>query len=490
MLRKLFVCILVLVLAGISEASQPVKLGLVRFSSTHELMKKADIITDTFRRTLSASEAITLIHRTRSESNIDKISALGKSEGCEYMLIGSVKRDKDIVVSVRLLLVATGEIVFTMSGTVQADEEASLRAESAKLAENVLEQLTGEYPKVTAVKGNDITINRGSVSGVKKGDLFRVYEEFHEAVDVDGNSAGRSRVDLAIIEVKSVNNAASTANLYKDGGDVRVFPRLLNCKIEAVSKTEAQKLIRKGTFKPETIDRNTSEAENNKAALDLNPNYEFTSIDVKDVRQLADNGSPAAQYLMGTYHLNRRDFQEARKWLQKSASQGNLKAINALGYIYENGFGVPQDYVRAYNFYVKAAEQGDMTAQNNLGYMYLDGRGVKQDYHRAFLWFSKSREQGNSSGALNMAYMIQHGLVKNKNLKLAVSLYKEAAEKGNLQAKMNLAGLYAGGIKYDKDNYYLNNAREWWNKALEQAQQENNAEAVRTCRKHLDLLPK
>jgi TPR repeat protein len=44
--------------------------------------------------------------------------------------------------------------------------------------------------------------------------------------------------------------------------------------------------------------------------------------------------------------------------------------------MYENGNGVAQDYATAAKFYRLAAEQGNARAQNNLGSLYDSGQGV------------------------------------------------------------------------------------------------------------------
>ena len=43
---------------------------------------------------------------------------------------------------------------------------------------------------------------------------------------------------------------------------------------------------------------------------------------------------------------------------------------------------------------IKAAEQGDADAQYKLGFMYNKGEGVPQDYKKAFYWCTKAAEQG------------------------------------------------------------------------------------------------
>jgi TPR repeat protein len=61
-----------------------------------------------------------------------------------------------------------------------------------------------------------------------------------------------------------------------------------------------------------------------------------------------------------------------------------------LGFLYEKGQGVPQDYAKAAAWYEKAAEQGYAGAQCNLSSLYENGRGVLQDYTKAAEWFEKA----------------------------------------------------------------------------------------------------
>jgi TPR repeat protein len=49
-----------------------------------------------------------------------------------------------------------------------------------------------------------------------------------------------------------------------------------------------------------------------------------------------------------------------------------------------------------------AAEQGNARAQNNLGYMYENGQGVPTDYAAAALWYGKAAAQGESADTLGI----------------------------------------------------------------------------------------
>ncbi|MGN6670543.1 MAG: tetratricopeptide repeat protein [Candidatus Nucleicultricaceae bacterium] len=56
--------------------------------------------------------------------------------------------------------------------------------------------------------------------------------------------------------------------------------------------------------------------------------------------------------------------------------QGYANAQCNLGWLYKHGFGVAQDYGKAFEWYKKAAEQGLTDAKNNLGAIYQKGLGM------------------------------------------------------------------------------------------------------------------
>ena len=88
-------------------------------------------------------------------------------------------------------------------------------------------------------------------------------------------------------------------------------------------------------------------------------------------RKAAEKGEPLAQlsvamsYLMGDNGAE-PDYKEASNWLRKAAEQGQVHAQGILGWLYENGKGVPRDEVTAARWYKKAAEQDDQESKKSL----------------------------------------------------------------------------------------------------------------------------
>jgi uncharacterized protein len=71
-----------------------------------------------------------------------------------------------------------------------------------------------------------------------------------------------------------------------------------------------------------------------------------------------------------------------------SAYHGNAHSQAVLGFMYETGRGVPQNFENAVAWYRRAAEQGEPAAQHLLGLMYDKGQGVPQDEILAHKWLN------------------------------------------------------------------------------------------------------
>ena len=101
--------------------------------------------------------------------------------------------------------------------------------------------------------------------------------------------------------------------------------------------------------------------------------------------------------------LDDGDYEVMVALLRPLAEKGNAEAQFRLGYCYENGEGMAQDYTQAVYWYEKSAMQNYAGAECNLGWLYETGKGVAQDYGKAFAWYEKSALQGNMYAQCNLA---------------------------------------------------------------------------------------
>ncbi len=84
----------------------------------------------------------------------------------------------------------------------------------------------------------------------------------------------------------------------------------------------------------------------------------------------------------------KKDYATAMKELRPLAEKGDATAQDYIGFMYDNGEGVPVDYKQAAEWYRKSAEQGNVIAQHNLAMLYGNGLGVQQDWVQALKWIN------------------------------------------------------------------------------------------------------
>jgi len=98
----------------------------------------------------------------------------------------------------------------------------------------------------------------------------------------------------------------------------------------------------------------------------------------------------AQSFRQGVSAFNRHDYPSASRNFIPLAERGNPAAQTYLGFMFETGRGVPQNYTEAAMWYRRAAEQGDSLGQYSLGLLYDRGAGVPLDIVEASKWLNLS----------------------------------------------------------------------------------------------------
>jgi TPR repeat protein len=60
-----------------------------------------------------------------------------------------------------------------------------------------------------------------------------------------------------------------------------------------------------------------------------------------------------------------QDYAQAQMWLRKGAEQGNSLAQSTLGFLYQTGKGVPQDFVQAHMWYNLSASDSQFAHETD-----------------------------------------------------------------------------------------------------------------------------
>lgn len=141
---------------------------------------------------------------------------------------------------------------------------------------------------------------------------------------------------------------------------------------------------------------------------------------------------------------NKKQYKESFKLLSLGIhlDKTNKDGLYYLGYLYENGLGVPNSKTLAFRYYKKAYKQGHLKAQTKVAIVLCNGIDdiIEIDEDRG-LELLKQAAENNEPEALNhLALMYEkgsNGLPKDYNK--CVELLKKSQSKGYSNASINLA---------------------------------------------------
>ena len=156
-------------------------------------------------------------------------------------------------------------------------------------------------------------------------------------------------------------------------------------------------------------------------------------------------GPAAAEVNLGANAYDKgRPSVALRYWLPL-ARQGNSKAQNNLGVMYERGHGVSKDYKKAKIWFGRAAQQDLAEAKVNLGLLYYSGSGVTQNFKKAFTLFSDAAQDQLPEANHMLGLLNYFGFGTLANPSAAKEYFEGAAVKGYPESQYMLAYLYQSG---------------------------------------------
>jgi len=198
--------------------------------------------------------------------------------------------------------------------------------------------------------------------------------------------------------------------------------------------------------------------------LVIDASREISDENIESYLQAAERENALAQYKLGEYYFNIKNYKQAVEWFRKAAEQGNVEAQYKLGDYYFD----EEDYKEAVQWYLKAAEQGHMVAQCKLGECYLNGRGVSINADEAVKWLRKSTEQGYAQAQYKLARIYSNSYYGFYNRFEAAVLYLKSAEQGYVEAQYKIGECYFNGDGVDQDK---SQGEKWYKEFLKGAEE-------------------
>ena len=129
-------------------------------------------------------------------------------------------------------------------------------------------------------------------------------------------------------------------------------------------------------------------------------------------------------------HKESEAFSHARAIAASGVSEADL----LLGWMYQSGYGVPQDLKEAEAHYLRAASSGLPLGMFYLGWFYATGG----DLARSVEWFTRSSESGSPAATYHLGRMHLVGLGVEESREAAVKCFEAAAKQGHLYARRNI----------------------------------------------------
>jgi len=172
----------------------------------------------------------------------------------------------------------------------------------------------------------------------------------------------------------------------------------------------------------------------------------------------------------GLRAMERKHYATAMRAWRGLAKEGVPQALNNIGHLYEQGYGVSQDYLEAMNWYKQAASKGLAEAEHNVGMLYSQGFGVAKNDQEAVKWFRRAAKQElpDSQYMLGLAYYQGSGV--KLSYSRAKPLFLKAAKNGYSAAQFMFGYMLQAGEGAKKPDSFK--ALIWASIALKNGQKE------------------
>ncbi len=154
----------------------------------------------------------------------------------------------------------------------------------------------------------------------------------------------------------------------------------------------------------------------------------------------------------GIYELNRGEFHAAIEQFRPLVAEGYAPAQYQMGVVYQHGYGLAKDGMKALALFELSAEQNYSDAQFELALIYSEGKLVKQDLKKSYTLTHKAAKKGLASAQFNLAVMLANGTGVAQDDFKASRWYQNAADQNYALAQYNLALMYSEGKGVEKSS--------------------------------------
>lgn len=215
---------------------------------------------------------------------------------------------------------------------------------------------------------------------------------------------------------------------------------------------EKLKDVQKGlAYLDQAIEDGSARALSEKAYLILETEILHTNTDEAKLllEKAMEMGNEYAPYRLGLGYQNAEfaaepDYKKALELFELGAERGHLYSIELSGNYYRVGVGGEDEVAaeKAVKYLTQAIEMGSSYARVELAFCYEGGFGVEQDYQKAFDLYQQAAENNYPYANTKMAVYYEDGILGEENTAEAFKNYQIAAEAGLPDAMYHLGRYY------------------------------------------------
>ena len=180
----------------------------------------------------------------------------------------------------------------------------------------------------------------------------------------------------------------------------------------------------------------------------------------------ATDGNSEAQFEIGNFCYEIKNYEDAIYWFAQSAEYGNPRAANGIARCYYNAFGVKQNPRNAFNWFRYSARNGCPEGINNFGKCLEEGYGTLwANKRRAMKCYRSAADLGYAPAQYNVGVHYFFGEGLPLDVEEGLRWLKSAAHLGSPSAQMTLGNIYNEGLQGVPADTTV--ALAWYKKALE-----------------------
>jgi len=182
------------------------------------------------------------------------------------------------------------------------------------------------------------------------------------------------------------------------------------------------------------------------------------------LNKAARAGSIDALYELGSFYSQSEESKDSRKsfdYFKQAADKGHARAMCSLASIYE----AKEDLHESTRWMIKAAEAGDMASWFYVGHRYQNGKGIPVNFVKAYAWFSisssdeKEGPDGIARGRIKQlaAQMPPEKIAEAQQL--AAQIWEKIEKKLSSNSKLSAAEKLEAQVRLDLERAKLRSSQ-------------------------------